>query len=484
MASLDELEVEVLPEDGEYEDGGEELEVDWQELERQRGELEEIERESEDDERLKGLSYSKHDDLSFYIQTVCTYKLLKKDEERELFESYVRTKGSDDEVVQQENAAIRERIILHNVRLVVSLAKYYRNKGLEFMDLIQEGNFGLMHALDRFDPGRGWKFSTYATWWIRQKINRAIQDKGKTIRVPVHAHSKMSLLRNTEWRFLQEHGRDATPEELGELLQMKPEKIRKLSALCRQLNTASFEQAIAMPRGDSDDVTIEDALPDPGSEMPSVFAEVEMEIDHALKELDLMKERLARRLSARKCDVFHRLYGLHDNSFVILTLEQAAHQFGITRERVRQIEVQACRVVRKTKKEMRKFVRSISLLREMSIAATIDTPHTIVEREESEVEYNPPPKARLVVSKTKPEPVVPPVPPAPVNELDEKLVMLPKIDVLVFRSFYGMEDPTVKGLEKTAESLGMGRANVERIVGRVWLRLRNMGYSRTGIDLL
>ncbi len=254
------------------------------------------------------------DPVRMYLKEIGQYPLLSAERELELAQQ-----------MQQGSKFAKDELVTANLRLVVSIAKRYASRGMSLLDLIQEGNLGLMKALDRFDFTKGYKFSTYATWWVRQAITRAIADQSRTIRIPVHMVETIHRVSKTQRKLLQELGREATAEEIAEDLGMTASKVREI------MRVAQAPVSLETPIGEEEDSHLGDFIPDDDSPTDTVFN-------------TMLREQLNEvldTLTPREAQVLRLRYGLLDGRSY--TLEEVGKIFNITRERVRQIEARALR---------------------------------------------------------------------------------------------------------------------------------------------
>lgn len=259
------------------------------------------------------------DPVKAYLKEIGQVPLLSAEEEQTLARA-----------ARAGDADARRRLSEANLRLVVSVAKRYAGRGLPFLDLIQEGNLGLMKAAEKFEPDRGFKFSTYATWWIRQSITRAIADQGRTIRIPVHLVEHINRVRKTAGELLRKNGREPTAEEIAVRLEMEPDRVREL------LQLAQEPVSLETPVGEEEDAHLEDFIQDEEAGIP---------VDEAGRQLfrrELMS--VLKSLTPREERVITLRFGLDDGR--PRTLEELGKEFNVTRERIRQIEAKALRKLR------------------------------------------------------------------------------------------------------------------------------------------
>ena len=259
------------------------------------------------------------DPVRMYLREIGRVNLLTAQEEVELAKK-----------MEAGSMAARERLIKANLRLVVSVAKKYIGRGMSLLDLIQEGNIGLIRAVEKFDYRRGYKFSTYATWWIRQAITRSIADQARTIRIPVHMVETINKLVRVSRRLLQEKGREPTSEEIAEEMDIIPEKVREIIKVSQQ------PISLETPIGEEEDSHLGDFIEDPSALAPADAASHQMLKEAVGAVLDTLSDREQKVLKLR--------FGLDDGR--TRTLEEVGREFDVTRERIRQIEAKALRKLR------------------------------------------------------------------------------------------------------------------------------------------
>ena len=278
------------------------------------------------------------DPVRMYLKEIGRVPLLTAERERELAEVMTNENSTE-----EEKRAAKNELVESNLRLVVSIAKRYVGKGMFFLDLIQEGNLGLMKAVDKFDYSKGYKFSTYATWWIRQAITRAIADQARTIRIPVHMVETIHRVSKYSRQMLQELGREATPEEIAEKMEnMSADKVREI------MKIAQDPVSLETPIGEEEDSHLGDFIPDDDTPSPADAV--------ATTILREVIERELHTLTPREEHVIKLRFGLYDGR--TRTLEEVGKEFDITRERIRQIEAKALRKLRHPQrtKQLRGFL--------------------------------------------------------------------------------------------------------------------------------
>ena len=284
------------------------------------------------DEELLGSNSAKvNDPVRMYLKESGVVPLLSNEEEKKLAIA-----------VENGDLEAKQRLAEANLRLVVSIAKRYVGRGMQFLDLIQEGNMGLMKAVDKFDYSKGFKFSTYATWWIRQAITRAIADQARTIRIPVHMVETINKLVREQRNLLQELGQDPTPEQIAERMDMTPDKVREI------LKIAQEPVSLETPIGEEDDSHLGDFIEDEVIENP---------VDYTTRVV--LREQLDEvldTLTDREENVLRLRFGLDDGK--MRTLEDVGKVFNVTRERIRQIEAKALRKLRhpSRSKQLKDFI--------------------------------------------------------------------------------------------------------------------------------
>ena len=294
-------------------DDGDDIEPDAEDLE----EVEDISVEDLDVDNMEGISLD--DPVRMYLREIGKIPLLNYDEELELAKR-----------ILEDDEEAKKKLTESNLRLVVSIAKKYVGRGMLFLDLIQEGNMGLIKAVDKFDYTKGFKFSTYATWWIRQAITRAIADQARTIRIPVHMVETINKLIRTSRHLLQQNGREPTPEEIAEEMEIPVEKVLEIQKI------AQDPVSLETPIGEEDDSHLGDFIQDDDSPSPQDAASYTM-----LRE---QLEEVMKTLTPREAKVLRLRFGLDDGK--ARTLEEVGKQFNVTRERIRQIEAKALRKLR------------------------------------------------------------------------------------------------------------------------------------------
>jgi len=272
------------------------------------------------------------DSVKIYLREIGWVPLLTPDEEVQLAKIICGEEFND-----YEKDIARQKLTTANLRLVVSIAKKYKTQGLSFLDLVQEGNLGLMRAVQKFDHTKGFKFSTYATWWIRQAITRALADQEDIIRKPVHIVEKINKLKKASSEISQKKGTDPTPQELGSKMNMAPSKVQEIRKIAQR------PISLETPIGEDDNSQLQHFLEDQRIPPPDHSA-----MKHLLRE---ELEKVLNTLSDRERRVIRRRFGFDDGHYY--TLEEVGREFGVTRERIRQIEAKALRRLKSQKRSVR-----------------------------------------------------------------------------------------------------------------------------------
>jgi RNA polymerase primary sigma factor len=288
--------------------------VETEETESDEKAKEKLEREIEILTKLSGAEST--DPVRQYLREIGKVPLLTAEDEVELAKRY-----------EKNEKTAKDKLTESNLRLVVSIAKKYIGRGLSLLDLIQEGNQGLIRAVEKYDWRKGYKFSTYATWWIRQAITRAIADQARTIRIPVHMVETINKLYRTSRRLMQEIGREPTPEEIAEEVDLEPDRVREIFKIAQEVTS------LEAPVGEDKESFLGDFIPDETQLSPVDAASKQLLKDHLDEVLATLSEREAKVLKLR--------FGLEGNKS--MTLEEVGKVFGVTRERIRQIEAKALR---------------------------------------------------------------------------------------------------------------------------------------------
>lgn len=300
-----------------------EIEEIYQRLENMGIKIKEIDEENQDDhideKSIPKTTMTVEDPVKMYLKEIGKVPLLTREEEVELAKA-----------IEQGDELAKRHLAEANLRLVVSIAKKHIGRGLSFLDLIQEGNLGLMKAVEKFDYTKGYKFSTYATWWIRQAITRAIADKGRTIRIPVHMIENINKLIRIQRQLVQDLGREPTPEEIAELMDMDIDKVKDIMQISQK------PISLETPIGEEEDSQLGDFVEDEHMETPAESTTFIMLKEELLGVLET--------LTPREQEVLILRFGIKDGK--TRTLEEVGKVFGVTRERIRQIEAKALRKLR------------------------------------------------------------------------------------------------------------------------------------------
>jgi RNA polymerase primary sigma factor len=336
----------------------------------------------------------------------------------------------------------REKLIVHNLRLVISIAKKWRWSGLDFLDLIQEGNLGLIYTLEKYDWRRGFRLSTYATHWIKQRIVRAIQEKGRTIRLPVHVLEVHYKLKKAKKALTQQNHTNPDLKEIALKAGIPYEHAKKVMFRVRESVAIDLDTPIS-PKGSISELTL-------GQITPSELIPDPRNVTITLEDLEIAKrkvrdfEKLLLRFSRRTEGIFKARYGLDDLSFETRTLDELGRRYGITRERVRQIEEKVLKELGMRPHEVKKLVWLVRYVTEEAAAqGVIELPPNVVKH----------PKA---------------------SDIDMVLAKLSTLDKLIFEYHYGLQKQKLS-LEEIARKFFLPETNVRKILARIWTRLEKSG---------
>ena len=286
--------------------------------------VEALESSQDMEEMLQGEGLALEDHVRMYLKEIGKVPLLSGDEELVLAKQMIEGE------TEEEREEAKQKLVEANLRLVVSIAKRYVGRGMFFLDLIQEGNLGLMKAVEKFDYNKGFKFSTYATWWIRQAITRAIADQARTIRIPVHMVETINKVLRVSRQLLQELGHEASAEEIAEVMNIPVEKVRETMKIAQE------PVSLETPIGEEEDSHLGDFIPDDDAPAPAESASYTMLREHL--------DEVLHTLTPREMQVLKLRFGFDDGR--TRTLEEVGKEFNITRERIRQIEAKALRKLR------------------------------------------------------------------------------------------------------------------------------------------
>lgn len=424
-----------------------------------------------DPEDLEEESISGTESLTLFMSELRRYPVLKAERQLELFKSY-QEKG---------DVAAREALINHNLRLVISIARRYQRRGLSLEDLIQEGSIGLMTAIEKFDCNKGCKLSTYATWWIRQGIMRAISNTGDTVRLPVHVLDDRWKLYKVRKELEAGGNSNPTPEELSDKSGFTLDKVRKL------LDTFKLDPVYLDTHFKEDsEADFYNVVPDAKTPSPEVLASAKSQRTFLLGRVKNLLQRIQNKRGRRNIEIIKTRYGLLDGSYEPKILEDVGSAFSLTRERVRQIIEASLYSVRLDIKQFESLIEQIRTLEQLIEAGgempTVDLVY-LPEETRSQLKVVPFPVKAVVQT---PSPVLMTFVQPMVKEATcSRLHKFSKIEAAVFKAFYtlGVYGLPVR-LTEVAEEFGLPSSNVQRIIDRVWARLKIDGVGDEERSLL